>query len=680
MSPHQKQPRLIRNLHIWFQRFKRWIRRLDQDEFDAPTTTPQNLLLQVLGTTARYVRDIQWGYQKPGFEVIRAIWSLGWPSRLGLAALAVGTLGSAAGMGLAASHNQQTHVPGMLLSLVMFAIGWALALTATVEHSLWAYGLTSAYLIWYGALIGGSLSGTIFFAIPALWTLFVSAQAPRRMGPWAWVWQLLLCLAMGYLTFNTLGLGDLIPPGWHPLGRLMLGGIYFGLLELQKRLIRPWPSTDWVFWGTLLVIGGFLLLAAWNNPAATFENAALSFNGLLGLVSFFWFWLGGSFFQDLLGIGEWSAGETMRWLKGWASWLLPAVWAGVALLGWLGTYSVPPWLANLIFSSGFYAWIDSLSIAHYFTVRFLPVISLMILVAWIIYMRATRSQTPLITLRRLNGFWIAAIFILLGFFESLEAFSTLETEAFPELSFWPILVLLGGLWWDIAASGAEWAGASSQRLKAMLAFSGLMLSISIGLVFAGSTELILEYTLYSFLGLIYLGLPLSFYTVLQAQESYQPVPGRNFAALFGLGCLSAIIALKIHPEAGVHLGIVPLVWCLSLLAWGKPLARLNCVQDGIVAGVFLASGFVAFWMSPEVVPIPFLQFIQDWQISYLQPPPYRPLLQAGHFWLTLIALGAGLAAGWAFVTHRPVVRLVTMVLCALAFAWLIPHLPGMLTP
>jgi hypothetical protein len=333
-----------------------------------------------------------------------------------------------------------------------------------------------------------------------------------------------------------------------------------------------------------------------------------------------------------------------------------------------------------LYQAGFYNWVDTWNLAHYFTASVLPGLGLLALLAWLVHAFSTHGKPARKAVVRLNSLWIAALLICLGFFESLEAFATLEADAIPETGFWPILVLLGGLWWEIATSGAEWAEASEQRLKALLAFIGLMLSLSIGLIAAGSAELVMEYTLYSFLGLVYLGLPLGLYTLLQNREGYEPIPGRNLAALFGLGCLSAIGALKIDPSAGLHLLVVPVLWFVVLQIWGKALGRLENSLDGVVAGSALALGFVAFWMSPQLIPIPFLRFAYDWQTSYLSPP-YRPLLQTGHLWLTLLALAAGLSLGWVFATRRPwIIRLALLAACLLIFAGLLPLLPGMAAP
>lgn len=677
MFPYRKLTRFFRKLNVFTRRV---VRRLTQDAF-TPSGTLKDVLFQARGTALRYVRDIQWGYQKPGFDVFRAAWQLGWPGRLGLIALILSTLGSAVSMSMVASQDGRLETIGLTFSLAMFAIGWALALTAAAEHSLGAYVIASAYLIWYGSFIGGSLAGTVFFALPSLWTLFVSGQTRPAPARGNWFWQLLLCLGAGYLTFNTLGFGRFVSPEWYNIGRMALGCIYFGLLELQKRIIRPWATTNWIFWGTLIVTGGFFLLATGRDPESMAANTTLSFSGILGLVSFFWLWMGGSFFQDMLWIGEWGAGETSRWLGRWVGWLIPAIWLGTAFWGWLSTYPLPLGITVWLNQAGFYAWVDSWSLAHYFTVHALPVIGLLILLVWMVYTGLIRQQPSSDALGRLNSLWIAASLILLGFFENMEAFSTLETDAIPEFSFWPILVLLGGLWWDIATSSAEWADASEQRLKATLAFTGLMLSISIGLVAAGSAELVLEYTLFSFLGLIYLGLPLSIYTLLQTQERYEPVPGNNLALLFGLGCFSALVGLKISPNAGWHLIVAPGLWSIILLTLGKKLGRLESSLDGAVAGVALAFGFVAFWMSPQIVPIPFLGFLQDWQMSYLSEPLNRPLLQAGHLWLTLTSLGIGIVIGWAFTPRfHLAMRIIIITLCLLAFAWLTPQLPGMPGP
>ncbi|HQE92390.1 MAG TPA: hypothetical protein PLH19_08690 [Anaerolineae bacterium] len=98
---------------------------------------------------------------------------------------------------------------------------------------------------------------------------------------------------------------------------------------------------------------------------------------------------------------------------------------------------------------------------------------------------------------------------------------------------------------------------------------------------------------------------------------------------------------------------------------------------GPMAGGALALGFTTFWMSPEVLPIPLLAFINMWQRRYVDAVLNRPMMQAGQFWFTLLALAAGVGVGLAWKLHRRPLRLLVVAGCALAFAWLALHIPGM---
>jgi hypothetical protein len=102
--------------------------------------------------------------------------------------------------------------------------------------------------------------------------------------------------------------------------------------------------------------------------------------------------------------------------------------------------------------------------------------------------------------------------------------------------------------------------------------------------------------------------------------------------------LSASLVLGLDPKAGAYFLIAPLVWAMGLLLWGKRLARLSSALDGLVGGGALALGFVTFWMSPQILPVPFLSIWQQWQDRYMLVPLNRLDAQWA---FTLIALAPG---------------------------------------
>jgi hypothetical protein len=186
------------------------------------------------------------------------------------------------------------------------------------------------------------------------------------------------------------------------------------------------------------------------------------------------------------------------------------------------------------------------------------------------------------------------------------------------------------------AGESYWESDHPSRHLGMSAFLAYMLAICIFTLGAGSSDLIAEYTFYSFNGIIYLGIPILGYLLLK--NSGSPVfEKRRLFILVALGALSAVPPLAINPWGDGSLLLAPLLWLITLLFLGPKLARFESWKDALLAGSALAVGFVTFWMSPEVIPVPFLGFI------HLTLDLNRPFLLIGQVWITLIALAV--AAG-----------------------------------
>jgi hypothetical protein len=96
----------------------------------------------------------------------------------------------------------------------------------------------------------------------------------------------------------------------------------------------------------------------------------------------------------------------------------------------------------------------------------------------------------------------------------------------------------------------------------------------------------------------------------------------------------------------------------------------------LVAGGALALGFAVFWLQPIVLPIPFLQIVQDWQTQYITTSLNRPAMQLGQLWFTAAALIAGVAIGWIMSQRRSQLRWLFIAVCAVTFGLIVPHLPG----
>jgi len=596
-----------------------------------------------------YLRDRYGESVTSVFWLIRGLWSAGAAGRLGLALLIAGLPLAAALLSGVLPSGGPLVLP---FGLALFTAAWAFALAAATRLTLPGYVIACAYLAWYGVLAGGALAGTPAFALPTVWMLWVGGAvgcaAPRwRRRFWLWV----LCFIVAYLTYGAWGLYRNLPKAWYWPGQVVLSLIYLGVLLLTDRLRRP-PALGRIFWGTLAVVGLFYGLAVRRDAATLAENTVLSFQGILGLVDLAWMWLGGSLFVGALEVGEWGTEKVGGWLpEKFTRWLWPLCWALVALGGWLLlSSSAPPIVMLWLHKLGVYAWVDAWPYAVYFAVQgqvWVSLAALAVALVGVVLRRCGRPVT-LLTPAWLNGVWIAAFIGQLGYHQAMAAFGTVEAEAAAPLTFWPALALLGGLVWQMLDAGGTWSRASWARLYGLVGGMLLLVSVSTVLVGVGSPMVILEYTFYSFLGLLYLGLPMALQTLLYPDTGAAPVSGGQLALLFGLGCLSAVVVLGIDPYVGWHMALAPLLWLAVLAFFGWRTAQLKTGRDGAYAGAALALGFAIFWMSPEMLPIPLLVFVNTWQQRYVDAVLNRPVMQAGQLWFTLLALAAGAGVGWAW--------------------------------
>jgi hypothetical protein len=608
-----------------------------------------------------YLKEITWeNDQAYGFAYARQLWGAGWMGKCGLLLLLLAVLASALLLGNlpAQAETGEAVIPLPILGagLLMYAIGWGFAQAVAVDLPLWGFALLSVYLSWYGLLIGGSLAGSLGFALPTLWIFILGLRlVAASQGRMRWLILGLLCLGAGQLTFGSLGLGKIVPQVYNELGRWCLGLVYLILstLLLRMPLLPPRrPSAGFTFCGTLLVSGTYFGLAFARDAQGTAGNALLAFQGLLGFVDLFWFWLGWTLLEGFLTTGAWGVRETRR-LFSW-SWFpaaLPFAWLLAALGAWWLTGNPPLLLMVWSHHLGLDTWVYSWSLPLYFTVHDLVLPSL-ILFGVYLASRVTHRYSAQRT-ANLHGVWIALILSLYGFYECLAAFATLEEDAAFEPGVWAALLLGGGIVWELARSGAAyWESESRTRQYALTAFLLIMVVISTVTLSARLPDLVKEYTLYSFLGVVYLGLPLSLFTLLPQWVDYEPPGGWGLLGLFGLGIASAVLVLGINPQPGLHLGLAPLVWVIALALWGRKLGRLEQPLDGLLAGSALGLGFVTFWMSPEMLLVPFLKPLNDWQLRYLLLDLQRPLLLSGQLWFTLGGIGVGMLCGWVFTKRK----------------------------
>ncbi|HZY43397.1 MAG TPA: hypothetical protein VFF70_01505, partial [Anaerolineae bacterium] len=608
-----------------------------------------------------------------GFYLARRLWTVSSVSRLGLIALLIGTW-----LTTTAFSTRQSST-ATLIGLVMFTLGWAFALTAAVNSAPIVYLIVSAYLGWYGILIGGALAGSLGFALPTLWMLILGWQVMRRpIRRIDRVCSFLLCFGAAYLTYGAFGLSHLWVPIPLASGVLILALIYFG--ALFNPIVRRWaiPSRldaiknpRSIFWLTLLIVGSFFALSYTRDAAQSAANANLAMQNLLGAADLFWMWLGGGLFAGSLGLGRWLTREAMQIVTArWLRWFIPIGWLAVAIFGYLATGPLPLSIAVFAYHLGLTDWVSTWSNPDYFAVQAQVCVSLIAL-AYLIILRLRHTYTDN-KLAWANGLWIAAYLSVLGYHSSLMGFAGIDQRSIQSLLAWAALALVGGILWRMAKHGADWSGESSSRLYSLLAMLLIMLSVISIVLSANAVQFIQESTLYSFYGIVYLGIPLALYTLLTNQSHFVPMRGIKLAALFALGSLSAIVVLGINPLAGIHLLIAPLIWAIVLSS--HRLQREDRLNQ-LVAGGALALGFAVFWLKPLVLPIPFLQIVQDWQAQYSTAALNRSGMQLGQLWFTAAALIVGVAIGWIMIQRRSQLRWLLIAFCAVAFGLIVPRLP-----
>ncbi len=709
---------------------------------------------QAIAIRWRHFKKYQLDGEWQGLKLVRRVWNVKPLGRWGLIALVLGAIIAATQIEARAAQPLYAEVDLPLsvtiIGAILFALGWAFALSAAISLPLWGYFIVAAYLSWHGIFIGGNLAGTPLFALPTVWMLLIgwrvartqqsglphpqpviqrlkshlkgesptvglrrrslvhgggrsangstgaisiaspmlpknnathSGSASVKTQPQYWrFWFLILCFGAAYLTYGAFGLRKVFTGDWEVFAPITLGLLYFVALT-NRYVLRRFPKTDKlpkanrVFGGTLIVVGLFFALGIARDPIKAGSSTLLTMRGLLGVVDLFWLWLGPGLFQGAIELGKWVTKESVAFFSGRVTRVIfPLVWVGVGVFSWIATHDLSVDTTVFAYTIGLSEWVKTWSNPDYWGVYyqfFASVVAVIIFVFFVIRRRWTDDK-----LAWLSGLWLAAYIGVVGFFSNFESFGTLEADAAAPLAFWTGFTLIGGLVWEMAKSNADWSKVANDRILALMAWLLLMLSVCVVTLGAGLPELVMEYTLYSFFGVIYLGLPLVAYDFVCERKGYEALSMWNLLGLFVIGILSASLVLGLDPNAGAHFLIAPLVWALGLLLWGRRLARLSSALDGLVGGGALALGFVTFWMSPQILPVPFLSIWQQWQNRYMLVPLNRPLLLDAQWVFTLIALGAGMLIGWAF-TRNWRVRVAAVIIAALMLGGIAPQIPDM---
>ena len=574
-------------------------------------------LARVLGSAIRtsakgYVRIVRGGSEGAGLATLKTLTAGGPLFWLALAVL-VASLAATAYLALQGSALPTVRAelwPGeavdvataaLLGSLCVMAFGWSYLLSGAARHGLGAYVVAAAYVGYFGLIPGAMRAGDAWFPVLPIWLLVQAAWVGSHSSS-RWRYPLLLALSLttGILTHKGTGFYRILPGRWGPT---VLGLSYFFALAnpwvLHPRRMRH----GLMFRLDLSLFLGFYALAI--HGSASEELADLTFVGLhhlLGLLGYFWYWMG----LDLIG----SAGDIAEWVTATARDVLPlravrgvilAVWALALLVAYgiaiplpvrvLNALSTGP-LGRVVLAS-YAAWQPSFTLGQ--TSEYALYITGATLATSIVLLALQRLSHP--RLMRLFYLWLLALLVTASGLALFTSFVMEPEDQGPSL--WALALYLGGMFWEILKNSDDLVGESTSRLSLFSGFLLCLAGVSLFELSAGYGYFQKTLTISAFSGAIFLGIPYLVYTYLYTQGHYTPVPHARLLLLFGLGMGSALVA---HVTG--RLLIAPFLWLTSILAFAWRQGRWDDPLDGPVYGLALALGFVVYYTRPELIPIP----------------------------------------------------------------------------
>jgi hypothetical protein len=638
---------------------------------DKPHTEPSSGLERLKNALASATRDylVTVRSEGAGLEALRGLSRGGPLSWLGLFVLLLNLLASGylAFRGRAYAvitaevwEGAQVSVPSpaLYLAIIFMAVAWAYLLTGAASAGPGIYVLAAVYIAFYGLIVGISLGGTLWFVVVPVWLLLLGGWvASGRPTRWRLPLLFLLSLTVSMLIYPSLGVKAILPGTW---GRWALAVILFAVvanpLALRAKRFRPLLA----FGVSLVFFAGLYALAIWRTPGnELLANSFLALDHLLSLVGLFWYWLGLDILGDAQNLAGWFGRVAEALVPGrvlrvaafvlWVLWWVVAyvlihgiplfLVAGLARLR-LGEVFLQSYLAArpglLLDPSTPLHW------AVYYSLYYTPAIAG---VAVVLLCARRLTEDRLIGLLAVT---VAGFFTVWGAFGLYFSLTTKSPEEM--LGFWPMVIFIGGIFWQILKACAALLSGSKTR---PLLFLGFMLSlgaISLLELAAKHTLFQQELTSNSFLGLTYLGIPYMLYVSLYKRRRYTFVSSRSLLLLFGLGMVIAIPALLLRRAF-----FVPVLWMLAVAATVWRSGAWDDRLDGVVYLGAVASGYVVYYTNPILIPVPyFTQFLRqflDWQMQYVGTKVWPWEMR---WWvIALAAAGAAAIQGYMlFHAHR----------------------------
>lgn len=625
-------------------------------------------LLHVLQVPISYLKEMRWEEdENVGVSLVRQFWNSGFLGKTSLLLLIIFLILT---VWIINSPEKTTMFGTSIIGMIGIVAAFSFLTVFAVSQPSWLFFILSVYICWFLLPIGVNLAGTWKTAIPVLWLLFLgwlnssknSHNSIINLG------FLFLCLGAGNLLFRPFGFDHIIPEQFNLMGRIILGVVIFSLLNLKalkKRSANLNPflnKTNLVFFISMLLFGIYILFACIKDFPSTYDNLLLNMKGALGLVDLFWFWLGWTVFAGIMDLAEFGVGQSEKIFSAkFIKIISPVLWGLSLVLSWLSTRNSPLPILIFLDKIGFLDWVYSWSDPLYFSVYDFLWWNGVVFVFYIFLL--IRHKLDLKIIKVLNMIWAGAFFCLLSYYQSMFGMGSLDVASMETLTNWTSFVLIGGILWEFAKSGASnWESDSKTKVFALSALLLLLLSIAAVTLGAKLPDLNNEYTLYSFLGSLYVGLPLALLALLPKFIKFEPISGKYLLVYFLAGCLSAIICLSINPFSGWHFLLVPLLWCFAFVILGKKMFKPEKKIHSVIIGAAISLGFITYWFSPEYIPIPFLTKINNLQLSYLLEPLSRPFLLPQQFQITLSVVLIGISFCW-FWFHTSKIILRGLILC-----------------
>jgi len=640
-------------------------------------------LLHVLQAPINYLKEMRWeDDEKVGVSLVRQFWNSGFLGKLSLLLLIISLILT---VRIINSPEQTTMFGTSIIGMIGIVTAFSFLTVFAVSQPSWLFFILSVYICWFLLPIGVNLAGTWKTAIPVLWLLFLGwlNSSKNSHNTKINLSFLFICLGAGNLLFRPFGFNHIIPDQFNLIGRIILGVVIFGLLnipDLKKRsgTINPFLNKiNLVFLISLLLFGIYLLFACIKDFPSSYDNLLLNMKGALGLVDLFWFWLGWTVFAGIMDMAEFGVRQSEKIFSArFIKTISPVLWGLSLILSWLSTRSSALPILIFLDKIGFLDWVYSWSDPLYFSVYDFLWWNGIVFVLYIFFL--IRHKLDLKILKVLNMIWAGAFFCLLSYYQSMFGMGSLDVTSMVTLTNWTSFVLIGGILWEFAKSGASnWESDSKTRVLALSALLLLLLSIAAVTLGAKLPDLNNEYTLYSFLGTLYVGFPLALLALLPKFIKFEPIPGKYLLSYFMAGCLSAIITLSINPFSGWHFLLVPLLWGFAFVFLGEKVFKPGKKVQSAIIGAAISLGFITFWFSPEYIPIPFLTIINNMQLSYLLKPLSRPFLLPQQFQITISVVLIGLSCSWFWfrtskILLRGLILFLTSLVLTLTFLLILP--------